>query len=156
MPLIKCEVSLTLTWSKNCVLTDITTTDAQGDNPAIAAPTGATFKIKDTKFYIPVVTLSAENDNKLLEQLKTGFKRTITWNKYRSAMCNPTLNNNLNYYIDPTFTKVKLFVLSFKNEHGNDDENENVRTSFKKYYVPKYEVKDFNVLIDGKSCKKQR
>ena len=156
MPLIKCEVSLTLTWSKNCVLTDITTTDAQGDNPAIAAPTGATFKIKGTKFYIPVVTLSAENDNKLLEQLKTGFKRTITWNKYRSEMCNPTVNNNLNYYIDPTFTKVKLFVLSFKNEHGNDDENESVRTSFKKYYVPKYEVKDFNVLIDGKSCKKQR
>ena len=84
IPLINCEVSLTLTWSKNCVLTDIITTAAQGDNLAVAAPTGATFKIKDTKLYVPVVTLSAENDNKLLEQLKTGFKRTITWNKYRS------------------------------------------------------------------------
>ena len=63
-------------------------------------------------------------------------------------MSNQTVNNNLNYLIDPTFTNVnRLFVLSFKNEHGNDDENESVRTSFKKYYV---EIKDFNVLIDGK------
>ena len=96
--------------------------------------------------YVPVVTLSAENDSKLLEQLKTGFKRTIKWNKYRSEMSNQTANNNLNYLIDPTFTNVnRPFVLSFKNEHGNDDENESVRTSFKKYYVPRAEVKDFNV-----------
>ena len=93
--------------------------------------------------YIPVVTLSAENDNKLLEQLKTGFKRTIKWNKYRSEMSNQTKYNNLNYLIDPTFANVnRLFVLSFENE---DD-----RTSFSKYYVPKIEIKDFNVLIDGK------
>ena len=72
--LINFEVSLTLTWSKNCVLTDITTPAAQGDNPAIAAPTGGTFKIEDTKLYVPVVTLSAENDNKLLEQLKQDLK----------------------------------------------------------------------------------
>ena len=143
-PLINCEVSLTLTWSKDCVLTDLTTaaTDPNADPPviAIAAPTGATFKIKDTKLYVPVVTLSAENDNKLLEQLKTGLKRTITWNKYRSEMSNQTVDNNLNYLIDPTFTNVnRLFALSFKNEQ--DDENESVRTSFKKYYVPKVEVK---------------
>ena len=88
MPLINCEESLTLTWSKNCVLTDITTTDAQRDNPVIAAPISATSKIKDKKLYVPVVTLSAENDNKLLEQLKAGFKRTVKWNKYRSEMSN--------------------------------------------------------------------
>ena len=46
--------------------------------------------ITDTKVYVPVVTLSAENDSKLLEQLKTGFKTTIKWNKYRSAMSNQT------------------------------------------------------------------
>ena len=110
----------------------------------------ATFKIKDTKLYVPVVTLSAEND-KLLEQLKTGFKRTVKWNKYRSHMSNQTVNKNLNSLIHPTFSNVnRLFVLSFKNEHENDDENQGVRTSFKKYYVPKVEVKDFNVLIDGK------
>ena len=94
--------------------------------------------------YVPVVTLSAENDNKLLEQLKTGFKRTIKWNKYRSQMSNQTKNNNLNYLVDPTFANVnRLFALSF--------ENENDRTSFSKYYVLNVEIKDFNVLIDGKS-----
>ena len=93
--------------------------------------------------YVPVVTLSAENDNKLLEQLKTGFKRTIKWDKYRSEMSNQTKNNSLNYLIDPTFTNVnRLFVLTFE----NDDD----RTSFSKYYVPKVEIKDFNVLINGK------
>ena len=93
--------------------------------------------------YVPVVTLSAENDNKLLEQLKTLFNRTIKWKKYRSEMSNQTKINNLNYLIDPTFTNVnRLFVLSF--------ENENDRISFAKYYVPKVEIKDFNVLIDGK------
>ena len=151
MPFINYEVSLTLTWSKNCVLTDITTTDAQGDNPAIAAPTSAAFKIKDTKLYVPVVTLSAENDNKLLEQLKTGFKRTVKWNKFRSEISNQTRNNNLNYLIYPTFTNInRLFVLLFKNEHGNDDKDESVRTSFSKYYVPKVEMKGVNFLINGK------
>ena len=67
--------------------------------------------------YVAVVTSSAENDNKLLEQLKTGFKTTITWNKYRSEMSNHTKNNNLNYLIDPTFTNVnRLFVFSFENK----------------------------------------
>ena len=61
--------------------------------------------------YVPVVTLSTENDKKLLEQLRTGFKRTIKWNKYRLEMTNQT-KNNLNYLIDPTFTKInRLFVL---------------------------------------------
>ena len=96
---------------------------------------------------VPVVTLSAENDNKLLDQLKTGFKRTIKWNKYRSEMSNQARNNNLNYLTDPTFANLnRLFVLLFKNEYENDNENESVRTSFKKYYVSKVKVKDFNVL----------
>ena len=117
---------------------------AQGDNPArpaIRAPTNAAFKITDTKLYAPVVTLSTGNDKKLSEWLKSGFKRTIKWNKYRPEM---TKTKNLNYLIDPTFNKVnRLFVLSFENEED--------RTSFSKYYVPKVEIKDFNVLIDGKS-----
>ena len=111
IPLINCEVSLTLSWSANCVITSLEkrlATAAQGDNPEVRdhSPTGATFKIKDTKLYVPVVTLSPENDNKLLEQLKTGFKKTITWNKYRSEMSNQAKNNNLNYFIDPAFTNV--------------------------------------------------
>ena len=67
--------------------------------------------------YVPVVTLSAEDDNELLEQLKVGFKRAIKWNKYKSEMSNQTKNNDLNYLIDPTSTNVnRLFVLSFENE----------------------------------------
>ena len=59
-------------------------------------------------------------------------------------MCNQAQNNNLNYLIEPTFTKVnRLFVLLFENE---DD-----RTYFSKYYIPSVQIKDFNVLIDGKS-----
>ena len=77
IPLINCEVELILTWSKNCVLGDMTVSAAQDGNPAIVAPSGATFKITDTKLYVPVVTLSKENDIKLLEQLKSGFERTI-------------------------------------------------------------------------------
>ena len=136
MPLINCEVSLTLTWSENCILTDITTQTAraaQGDNPArerIDAPTNAIFKITNTKLYVPVVTLSRKDDNKFLEQLKSGFKRTIKWNKCRSEMTNQTKTNYLNHLIDPTFMKVnRLFVLSFKNEED--------ATSFSKYYVSK-------------------
>ena len=68
--------------------------------------------------YVPVVTLSTENDKKLLEQLRTGFKKTIKWNKYKSEI-----------------TKVnRLFVLSFENE---DD-----KTSYSKYYVPNVQIKD--------------
>ena len=64
---------------------------AQGGNTAIAAPSGATFEITGTKLYVPAVTLSKENDTKLLEQLKSGFKRTIKWNKYRSQMTKVTI-----------------------------------------------------------------
>ena len=95
--------------------------------------------------YIPVVTLSKENDTKILEQLKLGFKRTITWNKYRSKITIQPQKNNLKYLIDPTFTNVnRLFVLSFArtNEGGNRD-------SFLRYYLPNARIKDFNVLIDG-------
>ena len=76
IPLINCEIELILTWSKNCVLADMT--------PANHPPGELSFKITDTKLYVPVITLSKENDIKLLEQLKSGFKITIKWNKYRS------------------------------------------------------------------------
>ena len=148
IPLINCEVSLALSWSATCVITSLEkrlVTAAQGDNATVYddSPTDATFKITDSKLYVPVVTLSAENDNKLLEQLKTGFKRTIKWNKYRSEMSNQTINNNLNYLIDPTFTNVnRLFALSFENEAD--------RSSFSKSYVPKIEINNFKVLVDGK------
>ena len=78
----------------------MTTSAVEGGNPAINTPTNVTFKITDTTLYLPLVTLTTENDTELLEQLKTGFKRTIKWNKYRSEMSNQTKNNNLHYLID--------------------------------------------------------
>ena len=153
LPLIDCEVSLTLTWSKNCILTTQTEwwRDANPDayppveaRERIDAPTNARFKVTDTKLYAPVFTLSTEDDNKLLEQLKSGFKRTIKWNKYRVEMINQVKTNNLNYLIDPTFNKVNiLFLSSFQNEEDT--------ASFSKYHTPKVEIKDLDVLINGKS-----
>ena len=153
MSLINCEINLILTWSwsENCVLTSKaardkfigTGTDENPQYSEINNPTNATFEITDAKLYVPVVTLSTEDDNNFLEQLKSGLKRTIKWNKYRSEMTNQTKANHLNYLIDPIFTKFnRLFVFSFENDED--------RTSFLKFYVPKVEIKDFNVLIDGK------
>ena len=91
--------------------------------------------------------MSKENDIKLLEQLKAGFKETVKWNKYGSQMSIQPQNNNLNYLTDPIFTSVnRLFVLSFPRNNNTDS-----RYSFSNYYVPKVKVNDFNVLIDGKS-----
>ena len=85
IPLINCEVELILTWFKNCVLINKSTRDADYNaNPIVYEidnPENAIFQITDTKLYVPVVSLSKENDIKLLEQLKSGFKRTIKWNK---------------------------------------------------------------------------
>ena len=102
--------------------------------------------INSTKLYVPVITLSKENDTKFLEQLKSGFKRIIKWNKYRSQMTIQPQNNNLNYLIDLTFTNVNRLVgLVFTRDNAGDN-----RDSFS-HYVPNVEIKDFNVLIDGKS-----
>ena len=143
IPLINCEVEIILTWTKNCVLTDM----AVANNP----PTGLEFQITDTKLYVPVVTLSNENNIKLLEKLKSRFKKTIKWNKYRSQMTIQNNDNNLNYLIDPTFTNVnRLFVLSFERIE-EDNVKKDYRDSFSYYYVPKVQITDFNHLINGKS-----
>ena len=143
IPLINCEITLNVSWYKECVLVG----KAFRDPPVAAAnlinsPTDAKFEITDCKLYVPVVTLSAETDNKLLEQLESGFRKSIKWNKYMSQMSNQNKNNNLNYLIDTIFSNVnRLFILSF--------ENEGDRTSYYKYYLPNVEIKDCNVLIDG-------
>ena len=139
IPLIICKVELILGWSKNCVLADMTLANL----PARKLK----FIITDTKLYVPVVTMFKENAIKLLEQVKSGFKRTIKWNKYRSQMTIQPQNNNLNYLIDPTFTNVnRLFVLPFERNIIGDNKD-----SFSDYYVAKVEKKDFNALIDWKS-----
>ena len=94
--------------------------------------------------YVPVVTLSTKDNEKLLQQLKSGFKKTITWNKYESSIKTFPQNRYSNYLMNPSFQEVKgLSVLSF--------ENENDRTSHSTYYLPKVEIKDYNVMIDGRN-----
>ena len=109
IPLISCEVSLELKWDKNCVTTSLEQRDIGGGNRD-NAPTDATFNIDDCKLYVPVV-----DEIKLLTNLKSGFKREIIWNKYRSQMTIEAINNNLHILIDPTFTNVnRLFVLAYQ------------------------------------------
>ena len=104
--LIKCEVNLILTWSANC---DNVSTDVENQN--------ATFEITDTKLYLPVVTLSTQDNSKLLQQLKYGFKRKIIWNKYLSIPELLAQNPNLNHLVEPSFQGVnRLFVLAFEND----------------------------------------
>ena len=116
IPLISCEVSLESKWDKNCVITSLEQRVIAGANPPARdnAPTGAMLAITDCKLYLPVVTLSKDDEIKLLTNLKSGFKREIIWNKYRSQMTTEAINNNLNFLIDPTFTNVnRLFVLAY-------------------------------------------
>ena len=146
IPLINCEVELILTWSKNPVLAYMTVRAAQGDNPDSVSPLRLRLQITDTKLYVPVVTFWKENYTKLLKQLKSGFQRTIKWDKYRSQMTVQSQNNNLNYLIDPTFTNLnRLFVSSFARNFLGDN-----RDSISNYYVPNVKINDFNVLIDTK------
>ena len=130
MPLINCEINLILTWSKDCVITNST-----GEEK---------FAITETNLYVPVVTLSTKDNEKLLQQVKSGFKKTISWNKYESSIKTFVQNRYLNYLINPSFQGVnRLYLLSF--------ENENDRTSHSTYYLPKVEIKDYNFMIDGRN-----
>ena len=114
MPLISCEVSLELKWDKNCVITSL----QQGvalDGGNTVQPTCATYNINDCKLYIPLITLSKDDEIKLLTNLKSGFTRETRWNKYRSQTSTEEINNNLYILIDPTFTNVnRLFVLAYQ------------------------------------------
>ena len=140
IPLISCEVSLELKWDKNCVITSLEQRDIGGGNRD-NAPTVATLNITDCKLYVPVATLSKDDEIKLLTNLKSGFKTEIIWNKYRSQMTTEAVNNNLNILIDSTFTNVnRLFVLAYQNADN--------RQSFSQFYLPNVMVKDYNVIID--------
>ena len=146
IPLISCEVSLKLKWNKNCVITSLEQRQVDDGPPVVNGnTTGATLAISDCKLYIPAATLSKDDEIKLLTNLKSGFKREIELNKYRSQMTTEAINNNLNILVDPTFTNVnRLIVLAYEVDN-NDNDN---RQSFSKFYLPKVMVKDYNVVID--------
>ena len=130
MHLINCEVNLILKWSSTCDITNSTGAGA--------------FEITDTKLYVPVVTLSTQDNSKLLQQLKSGFKRVINWNKYLSKPELLEQNPNLNHLVEPSFQGVnKLMVLAF--------ENNTQRTSHFGYYLTNAEIKNYNVMINGEN-----
>ena len=121
-----------LTWSANCVVSTNIANQIE------------TFAITDTKLYVPVVTLSTQDNAKLLEQLNYGFKRVIKWNEYLSKPELLAQNLNLNYLVESSFQGVnRVFVLAF--------ENDAQRTSSKGYYLPNVEIKNYNVMINGEN-----
>ena len=123
MPLINCEVELILNWSANCV---IIYTNVHNQAPR--------FTITETNLCVPLVTLSTQDNEKLLPQLKSGFKRKISWNTYVAKPELLAQNAKLNYLIEPSFQSVnRLFVLAFELDNDND-----WRASNKRYYNPIY------------------
>ena len=131
MPLINTEVNLLLTWTDKCIL-------GSGN-------LAKTFKINDTKLYVPVVTLSAADNAKFLPLLKSGFKRSVFWNEYLSKEdILPGARPNYNFLIDPSFQGVnRLFVLPFASDG-------NTRNGYG-YYLPSKDVTNYNVWINGKA-----
>ena len=133
LPLITCEIELDFSWSKEDIISEISITHRVPPNKDANPPvqemasiqtTGATFQINNAKFNVPVVTLSINDNIKFLENIKQGFKRTISWNKYRYEISTQSKNSNLDYLIDPTLRNInRLFVLSFKNRNNDPTRN---------------------------------
>ena len=151
MSLINCKIELSLRWIENCVLTSAPI-DANANNTGADS---ATFKIADAKLYVPIVTLSAEDNTKLSKLLNQGFKRSIHWNKYKvidNKVVEITANNEEKYIIkllDSSYKGVKgLFVLAYDNTAKND---EFLLISIKKYFLPRVKIENYNIEIDGRN-----
>ena len=137
MPLINCKVQLSLKWYEN---TNVNTT---------------TFKITDAKLYVPIVTLSVEDNTKLIELLNKGFERSIHWNEYKvtpNKIVEIAAINEEKYIrelLDSSCQGVKrLFVLAYNNTAGNNQVSVN---SYKKYFLPRVKINNFNIEIDGRN-----
>ena len=141
MPLINCKIKLNLTWKKECVLST--------DNDVANANNNPVFIINDTKLYVPVVTLSKEDNKDFIEQQNKGFQRSIYWNEYKTKEINENADANAFKYIslDPSFQGVnRLFVMAYDND--NDNANRATRNGRTRYYLPRIVFK-YNVIIDG-------
>ena len=139
-PLINCKIELSLNWIEKCLLTTANT---------------AIFKITDAKLYVPIVTLSAEDNVKLLKLLSEGFKRTVYWNEYKVTdnKIVEIANNNDEKYIrellDSSWQGVKrLFALAYNNKEGD---NKVSVDSYKNYFLPRVKIKNYNIEIDGRN-----
>ena len=132
MPLTNWKIELSVRWYENCILS--------------SAGTDATFKITDAKLYVTIVTLKTEDNTKLSKLLSEGFKRPIYWNKYKIIFKNYN-NEYIRERLDASFQGVnKLFVLAYAS--GNNITNEN---SYRKYFLPRLKIKNYNIEIDGRN-----
>ena len=146
MPLINCKITLNLTWKKECVLST--------DNDDANAAKNPLFIINDSKLYVPVVTLSKEDNKNFIEQQNKGFQRSIYWNEYKTKEIdkNVDVNNDANTVsyinLDPAFQGVnRLFLMAY----SRADANQPTRNGRKKYYLPRIDLKKYNVIIDGRN-----
>ena len=141
MPLINYKISLELTWSKNCVLS----ANAGNNNDAV------TFKMTDAKLYVPIVSLSSKDTSHLSKLLSEGFKRSVFWNKYHTKTNYTTENNEeLRILVDVSFQGVnRLFVLPFT--AANQDANTANRDSYRRFYLPRTSITNYNAMIDGRN-----
>ena len=148
MPLINRKIHLELNWSKDCVMWTIADT---------------TFKLKNAKLYVPIVTLSSKDDAKLVKLLQDGFSRPVYWNEYQTEIETRNLdNNNLTRFpLDASFEVVRrLFVLVFNNTKATiPDTSINSTTnrvkSHTKYFLPRMNITNYNVLIDRRNFSDQ-
>ena len=135
MPLINCKIKLILTWKKEFVLS--------------AGAGEAVFIINDTKLYVPVVTLSKEDNKDFIKQQNKGFQRSIYWNEYKTKEINEDADVNVFKYIslDPCFQGVNiLFVMTYNRADGQPTRNRQ-----RKYYLPRISLNKYNVIIDGRN-----
>ena len=142
MPLINCKIKLNLTWKKECVLSTL-------DDDAANLKNNAVFIINDTKLYVPVVTLSKEDNKDFIEQQNKGFQRSIYWNEYKTKELTENADANVFKYInlDPSFQGVnRLFVMAYSRVDGHP-----TRNGQKKYYLPRIDLNKYNVIIDGRN-----
>ena len=143
MPLINCKIKLNLTWKKECVLS------TDDDAAAANAVNNPVFIINDTKLYVPVVTLSKEDNKDFIDQQNKGFQRSIYWNECKTKEQNEDADNNVFKYInlDPSFQGVnRLFVMAYSRLA-----NQPTRDGRTKYYLPRIDLKKYNVIIDGRN-----
>ena len=150
MPLINCKVELSLKWIENYVIT----TAAIGANVDATGADSATFKIADPKFYVPIVTLSAEDNAKLPKLLGEGLKRAVYWNKYKvidNKVAETSAVNREKYireFLDSSYQGVKrLFVLAYDNTASNDQVSND---SYKKYFLPRVKAENYSIEYDGR------
>ena len=152
MSLINCKVEwMDLEWIENCVLT----TTAVGANANASSADSTNFKITDAKLYLPVVTLSAEDNVKLVKQLNEGFKRPVYWNKYKIVdnklveIAAANAGKHIRELRGSSYQGVKrLCVLAYDDAAGD---NQVSVDSFKKYFLPRVKIENYNIEIDGRN-----